>query len=101
MESQDANGNYGAFSAVFLDVIEATDGDTTTVDGTDANDLLSGGEGSDIIYARAGDDLVAGELGDDIIFGAAGDDTLRGDRNSSRTGGTIGGDDLIYGGEGN
>lgn len=40
-------------------------------------------------------------MGNDIIVGDDGGDVLRGDKNSRDTGGSLGGDDLIYGGPGN
>ncbi|MGK7925079.1 MAG: calcium-binding protein, partial [Spirulina sp.] len=93
----------------------------TTV-GTDNNDTLNGLQ--EVITAQisvtginaAGDsitavdnatvtvdarDTIAGGLGDDIIFGGGADDVLRGDRNSRKSGGKIGGDDIIHGGAGN
>ncbi len=56
---------------------------------------------SDVIYGRDGDDTVAGELGDDILFGNGGDDVMRGDANNREPSGTEGGNDIIYGGDGN
>ncbi|MDY6901106.1 MAG: pre-peptidase C-terminal domain-containing protein, partial [Cyanobacteriota bacterium] len=60
--------------------------------GTDDNETLNGNDG---------DNLVAGLLGDDTLFGNSGDDVLRGDRNSRSPGGSVGGDDVISGGDGN
>ncbi len=100
VESQDADGNFGVPSAVFLDVIDAPEG-ANVLDGTSAGETLVGMSNSDVIYGRDGDDTVAGELGDDILFGNGGDDVLRGDANSREPGGTEGGDDIIYGGDGN
>ncbi|MEA5500170.1 alkaline phosphatase [Limnoraphis robusta] len=70
------------------------------IDGTPENETLVGGEANDLIRADIGDDLAAGGLGDDIIYGEEGDDTLRGDENSRSPGGTVGGNDIIYGGLG-
>ncbi|MBW4545895.1 MAG: hypothetical protein KME25_15820 [Symplocastrum torsivum CPER-KK1] len=67
----------------------------------DSETLIGSSDRNDIINAGAGNDLVAGELGDDRIFGEDGDDVLRGDLNSREPGGTVGGDDQIYGGAGN
>jgi len=67
----------------------------------DSETLVGSSDRNDIINAGAGNDLVAGELGDDRIFGEDGDDVLRGDLNSREPGGTVGGDDQIYGGAGN
>ncbi|MEO1299200.1 MAG: alkaline phosphatase D family protein, partial [Cyanobacteria bacterium J06636_16] len=71
------------------------------VEGTNGDDGLSGGANANRLLGLAGDDTIAGGLGDDQIFGGDGDDVLRGDRNQRKPGGTVGGDDLIYGGAGN
>ncbi|MEL7039724.1 MAG: pre-peptidase C-terminal domain-containing protein, partial [Cyanobacteria bacterium J06592_8] len=67
----------------------------------DRNLEIIGTDDSETLEGAAGDDLVAGLLGDDTLFGNGGDDVLRGDRNSRDPGGTVGGDDVISGGEGN
>ncbi len=72
-----------------------------TIEGTDETEELVGGDTDDLILAQDGDDTAAGELGDDVIFGSNGDDILRGDRNLSNPGGSIGGDDKLFGGAGN
>jgi|GEM_PF-6889927 len=46
-------------------------------------------------------DTIAGGLGNDTIDGGGADDILRGDRNSRRSQGSVGGDDIIFGGAGN
>lgn len=101
VESQDADGNFGVPSAVFLDVLEAPSSNAKVLDGSNSSEKLVGGKGSDIIYARDGNDTVAGGLGDDLLLGGAGDDILRGDYNKKSPGGRKGGDDIIYGGAGN
>ncbi|NJN88413.1 MAG: phytase, partial [Leptolyngbyaceae cyanobacterium SL_7_1] len=68
--------------------------------GSDAGETLEGGENNDRILAQGGDDRISGGLGDDVIFAGDGDDRIRGDRNSARTGGNLGGDDILYGGAG-
>ena len=70
------------------------------IDGTPENETLVGGEANDLIRADIGNDIAAGSLGDDIIYGEEGDDILRGDENSRSPGGTVGGNDTIYGGLG-
>jgi Ca2+-binding RTX toxin-like protein len=69
--------------------------------GSTGSDELVGTQEDETLYGRAGDDTVAGGLGDDLIFGDEGEDVLRGDLNSRNPGGTVGGDDTIYGGAGN
>lgn len=70
------------------------------INGSEAGETLVGGEDDDRILAQGGDDRIAGDLGDDVLFGGDGEDQLRGDRNSARTGGNLGGDDILYGGAG-
>ena len=67
----------------------------------EAETLVGLDEKDDLIYGWIGNDTIAGKLGDDIIFGEQGDDVLRGDGNSRSPGGSIGGNDTIYGGAGN
>ncbi|NEQ22084.1 MAG: DUF4347 domain-containing protein [Microcoleus sp. SIO2G3] len=100
VESQDADGNFGVPTAVFLDVIDAPEG-ANVLDGNSGGETLVGTNDADVVYGRDGDDTVAGELGDDILFGNGGDDVMRGDANSREPGGSEGGDDIIYGGDGN
>ena len=100
VEGQDADGNWGVPTAVFLDIVNAPEG-ANALEGSDAGETLRGSQTvSEVIYALGGDDTVAGGDGDDVIFGGAGDDTLRGDRNNNKPDGTAGGDDIIYGGAG-
>jgi Ca2+-binding RTX toxin-like protein len=56
----------------------------------DADDKLSGGDGSDILYGQGGDDVLDGGLGDDFLFGGEGEDALIGGI----------GDDILTGDEG-
>ncbi|MCW1381784.1 calcium-binding protein [Novosphingobium sp. KCTC 2891] len=49
-----------------------------TINGTSANDTLTGGILTDIIYGNAGDDRIDGKAGDDQLIGGAGADTLIG-----------------------
>ncbi|MGF1522054.1 MAG: DUF4347 domain-containing protein [Leptolyngbyaceae cyanobacterium] len=99
VESQDADGNWGVPTAVFLDVVAASE-DATVTEGSDDAETLRGRGQSDVIYALGGNDTVAGGDGNDVLFGEDGDDILRGDRNNNKPDGTAGGDDIIYGGNG-
>ncbi|MEL6765020.1 MAG: hypothetical protein AAFO87_15495, partial [Cyanobacteria bacterium J06607_6] len=99
VEGQDADGNWGVPTAVFLDVLDAPEGASIT-EGSDDAETLAGRSVPEIIYAFGGDDTVAGRGKDDILFGGDGDDILRGDTNSSQPGRPNGGDDIIYGGAG-
>ncbi|MEO0520923.1 MAG: amidase family protein [Cyanobacteria bacterium P01_A01_bin.116] len=70
--------------------------------GTAAADVLVGDAFDNRIDALAGNDTVAGGLGDDVLLGGAGDDVLRGDLNvRAAQNAVLGGDDVIFGGEGN
>jgi Ca2+-binding RTX toxin-like protein len=70
--------------------------------GTDRRDTLTGADDvDDLIYAGKGRDTVAGGLGNDTVYGEAGNDLLRGDLKQAVPGGSVEGDDLLYGGSGN
>ena len=72
-----------------------------SIQGSDADEELVG-FGSDTlsILGAGGNDTVAGDLGHDLLLGGLGNDIVRGDRNFRPPGGKIGGDDLMFGGEG-
>ena len=101
IESQDANGNFGVPTAVFIDVIDFSEDAEEIIKGNDEAEVLEGGEGEEVIYGLDGDDTLAGGFGNDLIFGNAGADLLRGDLNEVLPTRNDGGDDLIYGGYGN
>ena len=61
------------------------------------DDKLYGDAGSDFLYGDDGNDLVVGSVGNDVLFGDVGDDTLWGDNQD----GTGSGNDAIDAGEGN
>jgi Ca2+-binding RTX toxin-like protein len=89
----------------------------TRVNGTDANDVLTGGPGDDVLVGGSGDDTLDAQAGADMLFGDAGtdvlhggdgpdvlaggawDDTLYGDDGSDRLWGQDG-NDTLYGGSG-
>ena len=73
--------------------------DADVVSGGDGNDLIGGNAGdnklfgdagSDTIAAGSGEDVISAGDGRDLIFGEAGDDHIKGE----------GGKDTVYGGEG-
>ncbi|WP_028970223.1 VCBS domain-containing protein [Sphingomonas sp. URHD0057] len=77
-----------------------TDNLNTTVIGTSAAEVVTGGSanqtfdmqgGGDTVYAAAGDDTVYGGDGGDVLMGQAGNDLISGDL----------GNDFVYGGSGN
>ncbi|MBX9792556.1 MAG: hypothetical protein K2Y37_26950, partial [Pirellulales bacterium] len=49
-----------------------------TISGTCGDDVIDGGEGSDIIYGGAGNDQIDGAEGDDVIYGGRGNDIING-----------------------
>ena len=100
IESQDANGNFGVPTAVFIDVIDFFAG-ADVIDGSDEAETLVGTNDEEVVYGRGGDDTVAGESGADLLFGNDGADVLLGDSNQFLPMvNAKGGDDLIYGGDG-
>jgi Ca2+-binding RTX toxin-like protein len=73
IESQDANGNFGVPTAIFLAVLDFPE-DGEVIDGTNKKDTLVGTKASEVIYGRGGNDRIAGGLGDDLLFGNGGAD---------------------------
>ena len=91
-----------------------------TIDGTNGNDILTGGEGDDVVRGYAGEDIIStgagndtvnGGNGIDTIYGGDGDDLLKGGEENvggdyiyGETGNDLlnggGGDDTLYGGAG-
>ena len=67
--------------------------------GTQGDDFLVGGVGSDRIKGGSGDDVISGGAGNDRIFGGRGNDTIDGGDGSDRIDGGRG-DDRIDGGSG-
>ncbi|MBU2992969.1 Hint domain-containing protein [Octadecabacter sp. 1_MG-2023] len=57
---------------------------------SDADDVISGGDGADEIYGGEGHDTIQGNADGDTIYGGTGDDSLSGDA----------GIDTLYGGDG-
>ncbi|MFM5140586.1 Ig-like domain-containing protein, partial [Aeromonas rivipollensis] len=55
-----------------------------------ADDKLSGGEGSDILFGQGGNDTLNGDAGNDVLYGGLGNDILSGGL----------GDDILIGGAG-
>ncbi|MDA0267595.1 MAG: alkaline phosphatase D family protein [Cyanobacteria bacterium] len=86
---------------VILSQFEVNPGGFSISGGSEVGETLLGDITANRIAGFGGNDTIAGGLGNDVIFGGDGDDVLRGDLNSRRSGGTIGGDDIIRGGNGN
>jgi Ca2+-binding RTX toxin-like protein len=65
--------------------------DSPLAKGENADDILDGGDGSDILYGQQGNDALRGGDGNDILYGGQGNDFLDGGAGANR----------LYGGEGN
>jgi Ca2+-binding RTX toxin-like protein len=78
------------------------DGQRTTINGADGNDLIYGGYKSDTINGGSGNDQLMGYGANDVIDGGSGDDALetKGISNSGIEQASAGADDL-RGGDGN
>lgn len=63
----------------------------TEIRGDSGPNVLTGGDGPDVIRGEAGDDILTGGLGDDIMHGGSGNDILTGEE----------GRDTLYGDDGN
>ncbi len=86
--------------ALKLDDIRLTGGTNVSVVPTPGDDLLTGSDKADWIFARLGNDTVYGEGGEDTLNGSSGDDLLFGGAGNDELDGSYG-NDLLYGGDGN
>ncbi len=92
VESQDANGEYGVPTAVFLDVLTPSHGCFTTQAGTEEHDVMMASDNqTSVMYGLGGDDSLSGKSKGDMLMGGKGNDILNGGQ----------GDDLLWGGKGN
>ncbi|HYJ31392.1 MAG TPA: Ig-like domain-containing protein [Allosphingosinicella sp.] len=71
----------------------------TTHIGTNGNDVINGGNGTDTIFGLGGDDIIFGGNGGDTIDGGEGNDELYGENGSEHLFGGAG-DDLVDGNSG-
>jgi len=78
------------------DVINGQDGDDQ-ISGMDGNDTINGNKGSDFINGNIGDDTVRGGRGDDTVRGGQGNDILFADRGTDHLYGDRGDDIYIFG----
>jgi Ca2+-binding RTX toxin-like protein len=85
----------GADKLVSIEHIRATDY-ADKITGSNANNLLEGGGGDDVILAMAGADAVWGGFGKDTIDGGTGNDTLTGGHGDDQMDGGTGVDTLDY-----
>jgi Ca2+-binding RTX toxin-like protein len=77
----------GQGQAIFVD----DDVDGVDVFGDSGDNLLTGGDGNDVLIGGSGDDDIMGAGGDDRLIGGSDDDTVNGG----------GGNDVLFGGSGN
>lgn len=68
--------------------------------GSGGNNVLAGGWGRDDIFGMGGDDSLYGEEGNDVLHGGDGADTLWGQAGNDWLNGDAG-DDILHGGDGN
>ncbi len=97
IDDSEATGSLGSFDYTIADGASSDTTsadiyavDSSTITGTDEDEVLVGGSGSDILQGGSGDDSLIGNAGNDTLDGGAGDDLLMG--------GT--GDDTLTGGAG-
>ena len=80
IESQDANGNFGVPSAVFIDVLHTPEdeayGEYTPVFGTTESDTLDVTGTKNLVFAGEGNDTVNVSQGNNRIYGNGGDDAF-------------------------
>jgi len=73
-------------------------GQTATIFGDGANNILIGTTGPDVIHGLGGNDIINGRAGDDILCGGAGKDKLYGKKGNDNLYGQAGKDRLKGGG---
>ncbi len=83
---------------VYQNVISGGDGDDVLLGGG-GRDEMHGGAGRDLVKGRGGDDWLYGDDGDDLLFGIEGGDALDGGSGADLLRGGIGNDEL-HGGAG-
>jgi Ca2+-binding RTX toxin-like protein len=94
-----------AASGVAVVTLTATSGDATSSvtltvrQGTSGANVITGGDGSDLIFGLAGADTLSGGGGHDVICGAGGNDLINGDAGNDSLFG-VGGKDTVNGGDG-
>ncbi|TQF32037.1 VCBS domain-containing protein [Bradyrhizobium sp. UNPA324] len=81
------------------DIINAGNGDDT-VDAGAGNDLILGGNGNDTVDGGTGNDIILGGNGNDTLLGGAGNDLISGDNGDDIIDGGAG-TDIVSGGNGN
>ena len=90
------------------DVLEGTVGNDLLIGqqnadrifGRAGNDTIRGGAGIDNLFGDDGNDIVNGEDGDDVVYGGFGNDTVIGGSGNDTLYGDAGGD-ILFGGSGN
>jgi Ca2+-binding RTX toxin-like protein len=85
---------------VGLDPDATCNGLAPTIAGTPGDDVIYGGNGTDVIMGLGGNDIIYGGNGNDTICGDAGNDTIYGGNGNDALYGNSG-DDALDGGNGN
>jgi len=101
------NSNH-ATQKIIVQACGKPDSYYNTIIGTAEDDILSGTNVADLIFAEEGDDIVMGSKGNDCILGGDGDDIIFGNEGTDNLSGGDGsdvlkgqsGDDIIIGGFG-
>lgn len=79
------------------DTLMTCRGETATIQGTDADDVLVGTAGRDVIAGGDGDDTIRGKKGNDVLCGGDGKDLLKGGKGKDLLLGQQGQDRLVGG----
>ncbi|WP_024671377.1 calcium-binding protein, partial [Pseudomonas tremae] len=103
-----ADGSFWDQGSIKALVLQGTDANQSltgystddVIDGGAGDDTVSGASGSDTLSGGAGEDVLNGGSGDDLLDGGSGADTVSGDDGNDRLLGGAG-NDLLYGGSGN
>ncbi|MCF7544292.1 calcium-binding protein [Pseudomonas petrae] len=103
-----ADGSFWDQGAIKALVLQGTDANQSltgystddVIDGGAGDDTVSGAGGSDTLSGGAGEDVLNGGSGDDLLDGGSGADTVSGDDGNDRLLGGAG-NDILYGGSGN
>jgi VCBS repeat-containing protein len=95
-----AADNRAGNATVTVTVSDGQDSGTVDVTiwaGGGGNDVLTGGPGTDLIFARSNSDTLSGGNGNDLLCGDSSGDTLSGGEGDDHLGGGSGGDRLTGG----
>lgn len=95
----DLDGETATSRETSLDPSGDSDISDDVLFGGDASQVIEGGEGEDWLNGNEGKDLLLGGTGEDLVHGGKGDDLLTGDEGDDLLSGDLG-DDILIGGAG-